>query len=150
MNSMSNLPILDAIEPDITDRLVSRRQAIAKGAAVGSTVAMGLAMASVPVAFAALSSEAYGQGSALPADIKAVLDFALALEIFENEFYSAVLGISSSSAQNNAFAPVRPSVTGAALATVQQIQKHEMEHVAFLKAQGATSTLTAADFDFTG
>jgi hypothetical protein len=150
MNSMSNVPILDAIDPEITDRLVSRRDAIAKGAAVSTTVAFGMAMASVPVALAALSSEAYGQGTALPADIKAVLDFALALEIFENEFYSAVLGISSSSAQNAAFAAVRPSVTGAALATVQQIQKHEAAHVAFLKAQGATSTLTATDFDFTG
>jgi hypothetical protein len=107
MNSMSNVPILDAIDPEITDRLVSRRDAIAKGAAVSTTVAFGMAMASVPVALAALSSEAYGQGTALPADIKAVLDFALALEIFENEFYSAVLGISSSSAQNAAFAAVR-------------------------------------------
>ena len=150
MNSMSNVPILDAIDPEITDRLVSRRDAIANGAAVSTTVALGVAMASVPVALAALSSEAYGQGAALPADIKAVLDFALALEIFENEFYSAVLGISSSTAQNAAFAAVRPSVTGAALATVQQIQKHEAAHVGFLKAQGATSTLTATDFDFTG
>ena len=150
MDSMSNLPLLDAIDPEITERLVTRRQAITKGAAVGSTVAFGLAMASVPVGIAALSREAFGQGTALPADIKAVLDFALALEIFENEFYSAVLGTSSSSAQNNAFAAVRPAITGAALATVQQIQKHEAAHVAFLKAQGATSTLTATDFDFTG
>jgi hypothetical protein len=143
MDSMSNTSILGTIDPEITDRLVSRRQAIAKGAAVGSTVAMGLAMASVPVALAALSSEAYGQGSALPADIKAVLDFALALEIFENEFYKAVL-------TSSAFAGARAGITGAALATVQQIQKHEEAHVAFLKAQGATSTLTATDFDFTG
>ena len=150
MNSTQNIPILDGIDPEITERLVSRREAITKGAAVGSTVAMGLAMASVPVALAALSREAYGQGTALPADIKSVLDFALALEIFENEFYSAVLGTSSSAAQNAAFAGVRGSVTGAALATVQQIQKHEAAHVAFLKSVGATSTLTASDFDFTG
>jgi hypothetical protein len=149
MNSMSNVPILDAIDPEITDRLVSRRDAIAKGAAVSSTVAFGLAMASVPVALAALSSEAYGQGTALPADLKAVLDFALALEIFENEFYKAVLNMSTT-AQNAVFAAVRPSVTGAALATVQQIQKHEQAHVDFLKSQGATSTLTSSDFDFTG
>jgi hypothetical protein len=150
MTSMTNVPILDAIDPEITDRLVTRRDAIARGAAVGSTVAMGLAMASVPVALAALSREAFGQGSALPADIKAVLDFALALEIFENEFYKAVLGTSGAPAQNTAFAAVRGSITGAALATVQQIQKHEQQHVDFLKQQGATSTLTATDFDFTG
>ena len=150
MTSTTNVPILDAIDPEITDRLVTRRAAIAKGAAVGSTVAMGLAMASVPVALAALSREAFGQGTALPADIKAVLDFALALEIFENEFYKAVLGTSGSAAQNAAFVGVRASITGAALATVQQIQKHEAQHVAFLEQQGATSALTATDFDFTG
>ena len=54
MNSTQNIPILDGIDPEITQRLVSRRDAIAKGAAVGSTVAMGLAMASVPVALGAL------------------------------------------------------------------------------------------------
>ena len=150
MNSTNDVPVIDGIDPEITDRLVSRRQAIARGAAVSSTVAAGLAMASVPVALAALSTEAFGQGTALPADIKTVLDFALALEIFEAEFYSAVLGQSTVAAQNTAFAAVRAGVTGAALATLQQIRKHEVAHVAFLKAQGATSTLTAASFDFTG
>ncbi len=146
----THLPVLDGIDPEITERLVTRRAAIARGAAVSSTVMAGLAMASVPVALAALSTEAFGQGTALPADLKAVLDFALALEIFESEFYSAVLGQSTVAAQNTAFAAVRAGVTGAALATLQQIRKHEVAHVAFLKAQGATSTLTAADFDFTG
>ncbi len=150
METINNVPVLEGIDPEITDALVTRRQAIAKGASVSSSLAAGLAMASVPVALAALARDAFGQGTALPADIKTVLDFALALEIFENEFYSAVLGMSSSAAQNTAFAPVRAMVSGAALATVQQIQKHEQEHVAFLKAQGATSTLTATDFDFTG
>jgi len=148
--SNTHLPVLDGIDPEITERLMTRRAAIARGATVSSTVMAGLAMASVPVALAALSTEAFGQGSAVPADIKAVLDFALALEIFEAEFYSAVLGQSTVAAQNTAFAAVRGGVTGAALATLQQIRKHEVAHVAFLKAQGATSTLTAADFDFTG
>lgn len=150
MTSTTQLPVLDGIDPELTAPLVTRRAAIARGAAASSTVMAGLAMASVPVALAALSSEAFGQGTTLPADIKAVLDFALALEIFEAEFYSAVLGVSGSAAQNAAFATVRAGVTGAALATLQQIRKHEVAHVAFLKAQGATSTLTAADFDFTG
>ena len=48
----------------------------------------------------------YAQG-ALPAAIQNVLDFALALEIFENEFYKAVLGTSASAAVDTAFAPVR-------------------------------------------
>ena len=146
---MNDQTILETIDPEISDRLITRRQAIAKGATVSSAVAAGLAMSSVPVAIAALSRDVFAQ-TGIPTDIKTVLDFALALEIFEAEFYSAVLGLSSSSAQNNAFNAVRGSVTGAALETVKQIQKHEVAHVAFLKAQGATSTLTATDFDFTG
>ena len=146
---MNNLPILDSIDPEIAGRLMTRRQAIARGAAVSSSVAAGLAMASVPVAVAALARDAFGQSTGLPADIKAVLDFALTLEIFEAEFYMAVLG-EGNSPQKDAFAPVRAQVTGAALATIQQIRQHEVAHVAFLKAQGATSPITVNDLDFTG
>jgi len=142
--------ILGKIEPDITQRFVTRREAILKGAAVSSTVAAGLAMMSAPIALAALSREAFGQ--AAPSSVQGVINFALMLEIFEYEFYSAVLGTSSVSAQNTAFAAVRAKVPAAALPAIQQIQKHEQEHVAFLKANGAVNTLnlTAASFDFTG
>jgi rubrerythrin len=86
--------------------------------------------------------------------IKAVLDFALALEIFENEFYKAVLGTSASTAQNDAFATVRAQAQAVpgAVATLQQIQKHEAAHVATLLTAGATNVfnLSATSFDFTG
>lgn len=142
--------LFGSVEPDITQRLVSRREAILKGAAVGSSVAAGLAMMSAPIAFAALSREAFGQGT--PASVQAVIDFALKLEIFENEFYKAVLGISSVAAQNAAFAAVRATVPAAALPALQQIQKHEAQHVAFLIANGAANSLNldGGSFDFTG
>ena len=145
----ANETILGSIDPGITERLVTRREAIRKGASVSSTVAAGLAMASVPVALAALSKAAFAQTAG---DVTAVLNFALQLEIFENEFYKAVLGTSSSSAQNAAFAPVRSQVPAAAVTALQQIQKHEAAHVAFLTANGATNglNLTADSFDFTG
>jgi hypothetical protein len=145
----SNETILGAIDPEITDRLVSRRDAIRQGASMSTRVATGIAMASVPVALAALTSDAFAQA---PADVTAVLNFALTLEIFENEFYKAVLGTSASAAQNAAFAPVRALVPPAALPVFQQIQKHEAAHVAFLLANGATNSLNlnADSFDFTG
>lgn len=145
----SEKTILGGLDPEISDALVSRREAIRQGAAVSSKLAAGLALASVPVALAALSKDVYGQ---TPSDVTDVLNFALMLEIFENEFYKAVLGISSSSAQNNAFAPVRAQIPAAAVTSVQQIQKHEAEHVATLTATGAVNTLnlTATSFDFTG
>ncbi len=141
--------ILGSVEPEIAERLVTRREAIRKGATVSSAVAAGLAMASMPVAFAALSKEAYAQS---PSSVQTVLNFALMLEIFENEFYKAVLGTSSASAQNSAFASVRASVPATALPALQQIQKHEAAHVAFLLAAGAANTLnlSATSFDFTG
>jgi hypothetical protein len=86
--------------------------------------------------------------------IKSVLDFALALEIFENEFYKAVLGTSASAAQNTAFATVRAQAqaVAGAVPTLTQIQKHEAAHVATLQSLGATNVfgLSATSFDFTG
>ena len=142
----NNDTTLGAIDPEITERLVSRRDALKKGTLTGSKLAAGLALGSVPVALAALSRQAFAQ---LPANIKAVLDFALVLEIFENEFYKAVLGMSTT-ANNNAFAPVRAMLPAAVVDAVTQIQKHEAAHVAFLQAAGATSNITVASLDFTG
>lgn len=141
-------PILGAIDPELMDDLVTRREAIQKGAAVSTTVVAALALGSVPVALAALSKEARAQTT----DVTSVLNFALMLEIFENEFYKAVLGTSASSAQNTAFSTVRSQIPAAAVTAVQQIQKHEAAHVATLMAAGATNTLNlnADSFDFTG
>ena len=150
---MNNQPIMDAIDPEIVDRLAARKEEIDNGSPVRPGIAAALALASVPVALAALSRDVYGQGT-LPAAIKGVLDFALALEIFEDEFYKAVLGTSAVAAQNAAFAAVRPlaAAVPGAVNTLQQIQKHEAAHRATLLATGATNVfnLSASSFDFTG
>jgi hypothetical protein len=49
---------------DDRDALVSRREAIARGAKSSALMHMALAAGSVPVALAALSSEVYGQAPA--------------------------------------------------------------------------------------
>ncbi|MBA3670480.1 MAG: ferritin-like domain-containing protein [Gemmatimonadaceae bacterium] len=150
---MDNQPILETIDPEYIDRLVTRKKEIDNGTPARSGVVAALALGSIPIALAALSRDVYGQGT-LPTVVKNVLDFALALEIFENEFYKAVLGTSTNAAAVAAFAPVRALVlpNAAAVATIQQIQKHEAAHVATLTATGATNVfnLSATSFDFTG
>jgi len=129
-----NQTILGGIDPEIKDRLVSRRDAIRKGATASAMLTYALSLGSVPVALAAMSKEAFGQA---PSDILDALQFAYILEHLENEFYKAVLG------------------TSAIVSTLQQIQKHEQAHVDFIRtaitgAGGTAPTITANDFDFTG
>ncbi|MBA3890160.1 MAG: ferritin-like domain-containing protein [Gemmatimonadaceae bacterium] len=148
-----NQPMLDSVDPEIMDRLVTRRDAIRHGASVSSTVAAGLAMGSVPVVIAALSRDAFAQ---TPSAVLDVLQFAFILESLENEFYRAVLGTSAVAAQNAAFATVRAQIPASAREVFAQIQKHEQQHTDFLRSTaiplfgGTAPRLDANDFDFTG
>lgn len=145
-------PIMDAIEPKVLDRLVSRRDALRRGAAGGASLAAMLATGSVPLALGALANSAYAQA---PTSVLGVLQFAYLLENLEAEFYKAALGTGSSVAVNAAFAPVRATLTPVEVQTFQQIAKHEVAHVALLRGliagAGATpATYGPASFDFTG
>ena len=154
-----NIPILDGIDPEIKDRLVTRRDAIRKGATASAMLTWGLSLGSVPVALAAMSKEAFAQGG-LPQSVIDVLKFAFILENLENEFYKAVLDVNdNNAAQRAAFAPVRAAIAalpggagGRITPALEQIQKHEAAHVAFLRTAlgSAAPTITANDFDFTG
>ena len=146
-------PILDALDPEIVDTLVTRRDALRTVGASG-LVAAGLAAGSAPLALGALASSAYAQTVA-PSQIVAVLRFALLLENLENEFYRAVLGTSQVAAVNAAFAPVRGTFAAGELAAFQEIQRHEQAHVNLLRTAiqglgGTADTYTASSFDFTG
>jgi hypothetical protein len=143
----NNAPILDAIDPEIAETLVTRREAIARGGKASGLLAAGLAAGSLPVALGALAGEAYAQAGT-PAVVVQVLRFALLLENLENEFYRALLS-------GAAFAGVRQQFTPAETAAFTEIQKHEQAHVTLLRSaiQGAGGTpdnYTAASFDFTG
>ena len=133
---MKNHPILASVDPEITDALVTRRAAIAKGASVSSSVAAALALGSIPIALGALARDVYGQA---PADVLDVLQFALLLEHLEADFYTR--GIAA--------AGLVPQADVTAFTT---IRNHEQAHVSALQAlisgRGATPT-PKPNFDFT-
>lgn len=145
--------VLGTIDPEYLERLVDRKKEVDAGSGARPGIAAMLALGSVPIALAAMSREVYGQ-SGLPTAVKGVLDFALALEIFEDEFYKAVLGTSANAGTNAAFATVRTQAAAVpgAVNTLLQIEKHEAAHRATLLATGATNVfnLNESSFDFTG
>lgn len=154
---MKNETLLDTIDPEVAGALVSRREAIRKGAAVSSLAAASFALGSIPLALGALATEAGAQGTA--SDVLAVLKFAYLLENLEAEFYKTVLGAGTGfSATNNPQAAaftVRSQFSDTEKAALDQIRIHEEAHVSLLKATlnslgFAAPTFTGADFDFTG
>jgi hypothetical protein len=128
-------PILSALaanDPELCERLVSRRGAIARGGAAAAA----LRLASVPVALGAFASRAFGQGAALPATVIGVLNFALVLEELEAEFY-----VRGMNAANLIPPPDRAIFT--------TIRDHELAHVAFLRQALGAAARPKPTFDFT-
>ena len=131
---ISKQPVLHIDDADINQRMVSRRDAITRGAALSTAAAAGLRLASIPVALAAVASDVFGQGR-LPAIVNGVLNFALVLEYLENEFY--VRGLAA------------PSLIPAADRTIfQTISGHETGHVGFLVRTLGAAARPKPTFDY--
>lgn len=126
--------VLATIDPEIASRLVTRRDAIAKGAATSGLVMAGLRLGTVPAALAALSTSAFGQ-SRLPTTVIGVLNFALVLEYLEAEFYNR--GVAATG--------LIPAADRTIFTT---IQGHENTHVEYLKTTLGASARPKPTFDY--
>lgn len=147
MNILNVLSEIEKADPEIYDRLDSRRKVFKHFAGFGKK----LAVAAVPIAFGSMLNKAYGQSTSTT--VIDTLKFAFLLENLEAEFYKFVV-----SALNGATKPAG-SPTGAdltaAVGAFTVIRDHEIAHVNFLRTTltqlNATGvpTYTAASFDFT-
>ena len=131
---MKSEQMLDALDSELAQSMLTRRAAILRGASASSAVVAGLALASVPVGIAALASEAHAQGG-LPNVITDVLNFALTLEFLEAEFYTR--GVDAPNL-----------LSGAPREVADQIRKHEVAHVAFLQSVLGSRAVAKPTFDF--
>ena len=130
--------ILGALDPDAAAPILSRRDAIRRGAGASGATLAGLAMGSVPVALAAFARDLHA--TRVAPNLVAVLNFALALEQLELAFYTGGLAV--------------PGLLAGIDRTVfDQIARHEAAHVQFLTqtitALGGTPA-TPPTYDFTG
>ena len=138
MNIENIISQIEKADPEVYDRLDSRRHVMKRFSFIGKT----LALAAVPMAFGSMLNKAYGQTAD---DVKDVLLFAYLLENLEAEFYKKVVSTFGSNG-----VPAGP-----AQGAMTTIRDHEVAHVNFLKTAltglGATvPTYTAASFDFSG
>jgi rubrerythrin len=133
MNLFKILDIIGKEDPEIYDRLDSRRAIFKKTGAFAGKIAV----AAVPFALGAMFKKAYGKTSDVITD---TLNFALTLEYLEAEFYKE--GVAAANL-----------IPASDKAIFNQISKHETAHVNFLKtaitAAGATP-VAMPTFDFTG
>lgn len=135
MNILHILQQIGQADPEVFDRLDSRRAAMRQFSSLGKKVAV----AAVPLAFGTMIQKAYGgvNESAL-----LVLNYALSLEHLEADFYTRAVNA------NNAPTP-------AALAALTKIRDDERAHVTFLQnairsAGGTPAAANANGYDFTG
>jgi hypothetical protein len=137
MNLQNIISEIEKKDPDVYDRLDTRRNAMKNFAKTSGRIAL----ASIPFALGSMFQKAYSSPTTPTDLIIDTLNFALTLEYLESNFYikAVASGIVPSGDALNAFTLIRD---------------HENAHVNFLKtaitAAGATPvSFTASSFDFT-
>ena len=137
MNLQNILTEIEHTDPEVYDKLDTRREAMKNFAKTSGKIAM----AAIPFALGSIFQKAYGSPSGTSGLVLDTLNFALTLEYLESNFY--IKAVASG---------IIPS--GESLNALTVIRDHENEHVAFLstaiKAAGGTPvSFKASDFDFT-
>jgi len=135
MNLKNILSEIEKTDPEVFERMDTRRSAMKSFANIGGK----LALTALPFAFGSMLNRAYGQ---TPTTVVDTLQFALTLEYLEAAFYNQVVAAPGLTA----------SLTGAARTAFQKIAADENAHVTFLRnaitASGATP-VASPTFDFT-
>lgn len=137
MNILNILDEIEKVDGEIYERLSPRRAAMKDFFNMGKKITL----AALPLALGSMFQKAYGQTN--PSSVNDVLNFALALEYLEWNYYNRALGLASGAA----YIP-----TGPARNAITTIRNHERAHVDALKGAlnitGADGYV-ASDFDFT-
>jgi hypothetical protein len=136
-SNTASVPVLETLDPEIGERLAKRDIEIAQGASVSRVTAAGLAMASVPVALAALARDVFAQGG-LPANVVNILNFLLMLEYMQSTLYN--YGLSD----HFHIVPAQD------INLFQTIQSHENAHKQYLLATLGSLAVREPFFDFSG
>ncbi len=131
MNLQNIISEIEKADPEVYDRLDTRRSAMKKFANVSGKIAV----ASIPFALGSMFKTAYGQTTGTVND---VLNFALTLEYLEAEFYNNIVA-----------SPVYATIPAPAQAALAKIKDDENKHVAFLKSVLGTAAIAKPTFDFT-
>jgi rubrerythrin len=136
MTTATDLPMLDAIDPEIVRSIDARAEELSNGAGMSRSTAALLALGSIPIALGALAKDVYGQ---TPSDVLDVLQFALLLEYLEADFYQR--GVAASG-----------MIPAADMTIFTTISAHETQHVAALQSlitSKSATPIAKPAFDFT-
>lgn len=131
MNLQNIISEIEKTDPEIYDRLDTRRKVMKQFANVSGK----LALAAIPLALGSMLNKAYGQ---TPPSVTAVLNFALTLEYLEAEFYTNIVG-----------SPGYLTAPAIAQAALTKIRDDENKHVLFLKSVLGAAAVAKPTFDFT-